>query len=242
MEKIKAKIKNFFNQFTKENIKKFFKNVKAINIIVALLGGALLGFTIRNVHEISPVTEGGSLGLALLIDHWLNISSSITLPIIDVIVFLIAFKVMGKYFMFYSLFAIIGYSSTLAICEVFPPLWPAIADNPLIAAIVGGIGVGISCGACVIVNSGPTVDDALAMSIQKVSHINLTVVYLIEDLIVLGLSLTYIKWQLIMYSLLTVMISGGIIGLMEKIHNRIKLKHEKKLVLQESDKEKELEA
>ena len=43
-------------------------------------------------------------------------------------------------------------------------------------------------------------------------------IYLVSDLTVLLLSLSYIPLQRIAYSLLTVVLSGQIIGLIQKIH------------------------
>ena len=56
-------------------------------------------------------------------------------------------------------------------------------------------------------------DDALAMGINKLTGMKLATVYLISDLTVLALSLTYIPLGKIVYSLLTVVLSGQIIGI-----------------------------
>ena len=45
----------------------------------ALLGSAILAFGLYNVHSFSGVTEGGVLGLTLLMHHWFNISPSVSL-------------------------------------------------------------------------------------------------------------------------------------------------------------------
>ena len=42
-----------------------------------VLGSAILAFGLYNVHSISGVTEGGVLGLTLLLEHWFGISPSI---------------------------------------------------------------------------------------------------------------------------------------------------------------------
>jgi uncharacterized membrane-anchored protein YitT (DUF2179 family) len=53
------------------------------------------------------------------------------------------------------------------------------------------------------------------MSISHAAHIPIERVYLVSDLTVLGLSLSYIPWTRIAYSLLTVILSGQIIGWMQ---------------------------
>ena len=60
------------------------------------------------------------------------------------------------------------------------------------------------------------VDDALAMSISHITKIGIQWVYLITDLSVLLLSLSYIPIGRIAYSLLTVTLSGQIIGWIQK--------------------------
>ena len=46
--------------------------------IAMILGGMILAFGIYNIHSISPVTEGGTLGLILLCEHWLSVSPAIS--------------------------------------------------------------------------------------------------------------------------------------------------------------------
>ena len=55
-------------------------------------------------------------------------------------------------------------------------------------------------------------DDALAMSLSALLHVDIRWVYLASDLCVLALSLTYIPLKRIAFSLLTVVLSGQIIG------------------------------
>ena len=75
----------------------------------------------------------------------------------------------------------------------------------------------MSVGICVRVGGAPTGDDALAMSLERVLPVDIQWIYLISDLAVLLLSLTYIPVSKIVYSLLTVILSGQIIGIMQKI-------------------------
>lgn len=55
------------------------------------------------------------------------------------------------------------------------------------------------------------------MSLERVLPLDIQWIYLISDLVVLLISLTYIPVSRITYSLLTVVLSGQIIGLMQKI-------------------------
>ena len=100
--------------------------------------------------------------------------------------------------------------------ELFPRIYPDIAKYPLISAVLGAVFVGVGVGLCVRAGGAPCGDDALAMSIEKLTRLKIQWAYLISDLTVLLLSLTYIPFSKIVYSLLTVVISGQIIGFISK--------------------------
>ena len=52
--------------------------LKLKNCLSIILGSAILAFGLYNIHSISGVTEGGVLGLTLLLEHWFGISPSIS--------------------------------------------------------------------------------------------------------------------------------------------------------------------
>lgn len=190
--------------------------LKLKNCLSILLGSAILSFGLYNVHSISGVTEGGVLGLTLLLERWFGISPSVTGLILNSLCYLLGFKMLGKEFIAYSVVAGGGFSLFYAVFEQFPPLWPQLADMPLIAAVVGSLFVGIGVGLCVRANSAPTGDDSLALSLSHHFNIGIQWIYLVSDLIVLLMSLTYIPLSRIAYSLLTVILSGQIIGFIQK--------------------------
>lgn len=191
--------------------------IKFKSCILSILGSAILAFGLYNVHSLSGVTEGGVLGMTLLLDRWFGISPSISGLVLNLVCYAFGWKMLGKTFIFYSAVSTAGFSLVYKICEQFPPLWPQLADMPFVAAIAGAIFVGVGAGVCVRVGGAPSGDDALAMSISHATRLKIQWVYLFTDLVVLGLSLSYIPVTRIGYSLLTVLLSGQIIGLIQKI-------------------------
>ena len=191
--------------------------IKAERCILALLGSIILGFGIYNIHSLSGVTEGGALGLTLLFDNWWGISPAITSAIINIICYAVGIRTFGRDFIVYSLISTLGFSGSYAIFERFPRVFPALAEMPLLAALIGAIFVGVGVGLAVRAGGAPTGDDALAMSLGKIFKIKIEWIYLVTDLLVLALSLTYIPLRNIIYSLLTVVISGRLVGLIQRI-------------------------
>ena len=190
--------------------------LKPFNILIAFLSSAFQAFGMYNIHALADITEGGVLGATLLLEHWFGISPALSSFVMNALCFLLGWRVLGKYFIAYSLIAACGYSLGYGICEQFPPLWPGIVEMPLLASILGALFIGIGAGLCVRAGGATSGDDALAMSLSHVTKLPIQWIYLISDLTVLGLSLSYIPPRRIFYSLLTVVLSGQIIGWIQK--------------------------
>ena len=191
--------------------------------VTAFLSSAFQAFGMYNIHAVADVTEGGVLGLTLLLEQWLAISPALSGLFLNGICYFLGWRTFGKEFIYLSMVAAGGFSVGYGICECFPPIWPEIANMPLLAALLGALFIGIGAGICVRTGGATCGDDALAMSLSKITHIDIQWIYLISDLTVLGLSLSYISLKKIGYSLLTVILSGQIIGWIQKINVKKRL-------------------
>lgn len=181
--------------------------------LLLLAGSAILAFGLYHVHSLSGITEGGILGLTLLFYHHFGISPALSGLVLNGFCYLLGLFILGKGFILYSTISGVGFSLFYAVFEVFPPIFPDIANRPLAAAVLGAVFVGIGVGLCVRAGGAPSGDDALAMSLSSLwKGAKLQHIYLISDLAVLALSLTYIPLENILYSLLTCLLSGQVIG------------------------------
>lgn len=196
----------------KTAIKSFFEGISITNCIVIMLGCTILSFGMYNIHSVANITEGGTLGLTLLLENRFGISPALSSIILNCACYLLGIKVLGKRFLIYSAVSALFFSITYRIFECFPVIYPGIVDHPILASVLGAFFVGTGVGLCVRMGGAPCGDDALAMSIEKLSRLKIQWVYLISDLTVLLLSLSYIPFSKIIYSILTVVISGQIIG------------------------------
>ena len=148
-------------------------------VLLSILGGGVLAFGLYNVHSISGVTEGGALGLTLLLNHWLSISPAWSGLVINFACYAFGFRTLG-------------------------------------AAFLGAVFVGIGVGLCVRAGGAPTGDDALAMSLSRRFRVRIERVYLLTDLTVLALSLSYLPLKGIACSVLTVTLSSKLIGIIQR--------------------------
>ena len=184
-------------------------------IFLIILGGGICTFGIHNIHQRTGITEGGVIGMMLLVERWLGISPSAITSVLDISCYLLAFKYLGGQFIKISMISTLSVSLFYKFWEFFPPMLPDLSEYPLAAAVAGGLFVGIGVGIIVRQGGSSGGDDALALTISRVTRWRLSRSYLFTDLVVLGLSLTYIPVLRIAFSLITVTISSFLIDLVQ---------------------------
>ena len=194
-----------------------FRSLPVRRLLTALLGSAILAFGLCHVHAYSGVTEGGVLGLTLLLHHWLGISPSASGLVLNAACYLAGWRTLGRSFVLFSLVAGGGFSLFYALFELLPPVFPLLAGHPLAAAVAGALFVGVGVGLSVRAGGAPGGDDALAMTLSALLHTPIERIYLASDLIVLALSASYLPPTNLACSLLTVVLSGQLIGLIQRI-------------------------
>ena len=202
-----AEIKNKFHNFIKEKIK--FPAFK--KIVTILIGTAILSFGLHNIHQQTNITEGGVLGMILLLNYWFEITPALISPVLDIICYIFAFKALGKEFIKTSAISTLSLAGFFLLWEQFPPILPNLSNHPLIAAVAGGMFVGVGVGLVVRQGGSTGGDDALALAISKITGCNISIAYLATDISVLLLSLTYIPFKHIIFSIITVSISSLVI-------------------------------
>lgn len=180
-------------------------------ILLILLGAMICSFGIHNIHQRTNITEGGVIGLMLFAEHWLKLSPAYITLILDIACYLLAFRFLGGGFIKISVISTLFVSLFYKFWELFPPMLPDLSDRPLIAAVLGGMFVGIGVGLIVRQGGSSGGDDALALSISHLLHWRLSRAYLFTDVVVLLLSLSYIPVMRIAFSLVTVTISSYLI-------------------------------
>lgn len=197
-------------------------------ILSILLGTAILSFGLYNIHQQSGITEGGVLGMILLLNHWFGLPPAILSPVLDLTCYALGFKFLGKDFLKMSIAATLSLAFFFWFWELFPPLLPSLAHQPLLAALAGGVFVGTGVSFVVRFGASSGGDDALALVISKLLRCRLARAYLVTDFTVLMLSLSYIPLNRIVFSLITVTVSSLLIDLLLRLFQKREEKREKK--------------
>lgn len=206
----------------------WLKNYKK-NLLLIILGSCILAFGSFNFNYQNNVTEGGVLGLLLLIKNIFDISPSVTALIIDLSLFALGTKFFGKQFLGLSIFASLSFSTWYKVWESIGFIVPNLTNHMLLASILAGMGVGIGIGIIVRAGAAAGGDDVIALVGEKLTPFKVNHVYMITDFIVLILSLSYLSFKQIFFSLIAVTISGKIISIMydsSKMNNEENIQEE----------------
>lgn len=184
------------------------------------VGAGIATFGIHNIHEQTGITEGGVIGMMLFLHHWFHIPSGWSTPVLDISCYLLAFRFLGGHFIKVSILSTFCVSMFYNLWDLFPYMLPDLSAYPLAAALLGGVFVGIGVGLIVRQGGSSGGDDALALSISRVTGWRLSRAYLFTDLVVLGLSISYIPVIRIAFSVVTVMLSSLLIDFVQNFRRQ----------------------
>ncbi|HIX76798.1 MAG TPA: YitT family protein [Candidatus Fusicatenibacter merdavium] len=203
-------------QILSASVRRMTEGLTWKRIMLIAVGAAICSFGIHNIHQRTGITEGGVIGLMLLFEHWLGISPAAITPVLDIACYLLAFRYLGGRFIRISIVSTLSVSLFYKIWELFPPMLPDLSPYPLLATVLGGLFVGVGVGIIVRQGGSSGGDDALALTISRLTRWRLSFSYLFTDLTVLALSLSYIPLRRIAFSVLTVTISSFLIDRIQK--------------------------
>ena len=206
-----------FKDLFKKLTNKLLEGLSVKKVLLIILGAAVCSFGIHNIHQHTAITEGGVIGMMLLIDRWLGLPPAVITPVLDITCYALAFRYLGGQFIKISVISTLSVSLFYDFWEMFPPMLPDLSAYPLAAALAGGVFVGIGVGLIVRQGGSSGGDDALALTISHVTRWRLSRAYLFTDLVVLVLSLSYIPLQRIFFSLITVTLSSFLIDRVQDI-------------------------
>ena len=170
---------------------KVFTEVKSYVIITLGLLLYALGWIIFVIPN--NMVGGGVTGIGAILLYAFNIPVSVSFFVINLVLLLIALKVLGKGFGMKTVYAIIV---TSLFYEVVPPLIPeifieeiAISNGKLLSAIFGGVCAGLGIGISFSQGGSTGGTDIVALMIVKYRNVSAGRVILLLDIFIIASSL-----------------------------------------------------
>lgn len=190
--------------------------LKVKNIFLILLGSAIFSFGIVHFNMQNNLAEGGFTGITLLLYFLFQFDPSYSNLILNIPVFFIGWKMLGKNVFLYTIIGTVGVSIFLWIFQRFQFEIP-LHDDLALAALFAGVFIGIGLG--IIFRAGGTTGgvDIIARLAQKYIGWSMGKAMFLFDAIVITVSLiTYLDYREAMYTLVAVFVGAKVIDFMQE--------------------------
>lgn len=208
-----------------------FKNKQALIIeyLLIMLGSTL--YAVSTVLFIFPhsLLLGGTSGISVILTFFLTFSPASILMIINFLLILVAFVVLGKDM---GLKTFVGTSLTTVFVGVFEKILPfnePIISNPHLSAVIGAVIIAIASGVMFYVRSSSGGTDVIALIIQKFSSVKIGKALLLTDVLIVIAGGLLSNWVILLSSFLGLLVKtlgiDLVISQIAKLKNRKEEKH-----------------
>lgn len=190
--------------------------LKIKNILFILLGSAIFSFGLVHFNMQNNLAEGGFTGITLLLYFVFGWSPSITNLLLNLPLFFLGWKLLGRSVFIYTIIGTVGVSIFLGIFQKYQIDMPLYEDL-FLAALFAGVFIGIGLG--IIFRYGGTTGgvDIIARLAQKYFGWTMGRTMFMFDFGVITLSLiTYLNYREAMYTLVVVFVGARVIDFMQE--------------------------
>ncbi len=189
-------------------------------IFPIMLGTAIYAFGLQYFVLPNQLMEGGVTGIGILLNYALGWKLSITTLVLNIPLFLVGLRLLGKLSMVMTIIGTVSLSVFLAIFEkAISAGWiaPFYAEHDFIlAALYAGVTLGMGLG--IVFRFGGTTGgvDIAARILTRSKGWSMGQIILAADAIIIGLSLIYIPKEKVLYTLVAVFIASKLIDFIQE--------------------------
>ena len=190
--------------------------LKIKNIFFIILGTAIFAFGLVHFNMQNNLAEGGFTGITLIIYQLFNINPSYTNLILNIPLFIVGWRFLGRLSFLYTIIGTVGLSVWLWIFERYQFNLPLENDLMLVSVFAGGF-IGIGLGIIFRYEGTTGGVDIIARLVQKYVGWNMGKTMFLFDAFVILLSLiTYLSYREGLYTLIAVLIGAKLIDFMQE--------------------------
>lgn len=183
--------------------KKQFRKIK--RIILIIFGAALMGVGSYFFLFRANIASGGVGGMSLLINNLFpQIKIGYMATFLNLILFAIGLKILGREFGMYTLIGTVSYSVALIVYESIWPVAPMIVQDDIVNLIVGSAFMGVGLGLVFNQNASTGGTDILAKIIDKYTSIGIGTALALADAMVIVIAIFVLGIEKAIYGVIAV--------------------------------------
>ena len=115
-------------------------------IALIILGAAIYALAVELFYVSAGLTTGGLTGVALILNKLIPLPVGVMVLAMNIPLFLLGYKSMGRYFFFTSLIGVVASSLAIDLFSVSLPVIPALTADRLLCSVLGGAMSGMGLG------------------------------------------------------------------------------------------------
>ncbi|PMC39402.1 hypothetical protein CJ195_05615 [Bacillus sp. UMB0899] len=192
------------------------QDLRIKNILFILIGSGIFGFGLVHFNIQNNLAEGGFTGITLLLFFLFHIDPSISNLVLNIPLFIIGWRVLGKTSFVYTIIGTVSLSVYLWIFQRYQIHMP-LKDDLTLAALFAGVSIGVGLGT--IFRYGGTTGgvDIIARLAHRYIGWSMGKTMFLFDLCVITVSLiAYLSYKEAMYTLVAVFVGAKVIDFMQE--------------------------
>lgn len=189
-------------------------SLKFKNIFYILLGAAIMSFGLVYFNMENNLADGGFTGITLILFFVFKIDPAYAYLLLNIPLFLVGWKVLGRNSFIYTLIGTFGVSFFLFIFQRYQFASFPLHDDMTLVALFAGVLIGVGLG--IVFRFGGTTGgvDIIARLGYKYYGWSMGKTMFLFDAAVITSSLVYLNYREAMYTLVAVFISARVIDFM----------------------------
>ncbi|ADC51160.1 MULTISPECIES: YitT family protein [Alkalihalophilus] len=190
--------------------------VKFKNVLLILLGSAILSFGLVYFNMENNLADGGFTGITLILYFIFAFNPAISNLLLNIPLFFIGWKILGKTTFIYTIIGTVGVSIFLEIFQRYTVVYIPLHDDMTLAALFAGVFIGVGLG--IVFRYGGTTGgvDIIAKLGFKYLGWSMGKTMFMFDAVVIASSLIYLNYREAMYTLLAVFVAAKVIDFIQQ--------------------------
>ncbi|WP_175403465.1 YitT family protein [Gottfriedia luciferensis] len=188
-------------------------------VILIGLCSILFGFAYNTFLIPHKLASGGVTGIAFMIHHFLHVNTGWIVFIINIPLFLLGIKNLGKRFILFTIYSVAVLSLSLKIIPIH-----AISNDILLSSIIGGALYGTSVG-MIIKHGGSTGGtDIVSLILSQKKNMQVGFLSACMNLFVVCASGFIFGWTITLYTMITIYVAGRAVDMVYTTQNKLTLR------------------
>lgn len=160
------------------------------------------------------IVPGGVYGISIILHHMFGLPVGLVALCMDIPITIIGTRILGPRF---GIKTVVGFVLTAAFVDGLTFLYgelPLVEENGLLSSIYGGVLIGLGLGLIFKARATSGGSDVVAMILSKYTRMPLgQLIIMVDSAVVLAGLFTFRDWNIPLYSLITIFITGRVIDI-----------------------------